>query len=87
MKSIMEYAWISLFGVGLTDLYVRLLAMGVISDPRLFLMAEAKYETHEYDVVVIGAGGAGLARRDRGLGAAARKPRSSASRCSARRTR
>ena len=23
-------------------------------------MAEAKYETHEYDVVVIGAGGAGL---------------------------
>src|SRR5882672_6238624 len=26
----------------------------------VFLMAEAKYETHEYDVVVIGAGGAGL---------------------------
>ena len=28
-------------------------------------MAEAKYETHEYDVVVIGAGGAGCARRSR----------------------
>src|SRR6188472_2369446 len=26
----------------------------------VFLMAEEKYETHEYDVVVIGAGGAGL---------------------------
>ncbi len=26
----------------------------------VFLMAEDKYETHEYDVVVIGAGGAGL---------------------------
>ena len=29
------YAWISLFGVALTDLYVRLVAMGVISDPRI----------------------------------------------------
>src|SRR6266850_2213015 len=30
------------------------------SRSEVFLMAEAKYETHEYDVVVIGAGGAGL---------------------------
>jgi len=31
----MLYAWISLFGVGLTDLYIRLLSMGIISDPRI----------------------------------------------------
>jgi len=29
------YAWISLFGVALTDLYVRLVASGAISDPRI----------------------------------------------------
>jgi hypothetical protein len=32
----MEYAWVSLFSVALADLYVRLLAMGVISDLRFF---------------------------------------------------
>lgn len=31
----MEFAWISLFGVALADLYVRLLSMGVISDLRI----------------------------------------------------
>ena len=31
-----EIAWISLFGVALTDLYVRLLANNVITDLRLF---------------------------------------------------
>lgn len=31
-----EIAWISLFGVALTDVYVRLVAMGVITDPRFF---------------------------------------------------
>jgi hypothetical protein len=31
-----EIAWVSLFGVALTDVYVRLVATGVISDPRLF---------------------------------------------------
>ncbi len=30
-----QFAWVSLFGVALTDLYVRLLAMGVIQDPRI----------------------------------------------------
>ncbi|MBI4492490.1 MAG: hypothetical protein HY690_06825 [Chloroflexi bacterium] len=30
------YAWISLFGVALADLYVRLLAMGIIQDVRFF---------------------------------------------------
>jgi hypothetical protein len=31
----MLYAWISLFGVGLTDLYIRLLSMGVLRDVRI----------------------------------------------------
>jgi hypothetical protein len=31
----MLYAWISLFGVGLSDLYVRLLSMGIIHDLRI----------------------------------------------------
>ena len=30
------FAWLSLFSVGLTDLYIRLLSMGVIRDLRLF---------------------------------------------------
>ena len=32
----MQFAWVSLIGVALTDLYVRLLATGTISDPRFF---------------------------------------------------
>ncbi|HEX9455051.1 MAG TPA: hypothetical protein VGA27_11840 [Candidatus Binatia bacterium] len=32
----MEFAWVSLIWVALTDLYVRLLSMGVISDARFF---------------------------------------------------
>lgn len=32
----MLYAWISLFGVALTDLYVRLVSMGVLHDVRFF---------------------------------------------------
>ncbi len=31
-----QFAWVSLFGVALTDLYVRLVSMGVIHDVRLF---------------------------------------------------
>ena len=31
-----EYGWASLASVAITDLYVRLLAMGIIADPRLF---------------------------------------------------
>jgi hypothetical protein len=31
-----QLAWISLFGVALTDLYVYLLASGVFADPRFF---------------------------------------------------
>jgi hypothetical protein len=32
----MLFAWISLFWVGFSDVYVRLCSMGVISDPRFF---------------------------------------------------
>jgi hypothetical protein len=32
----MLLAWVSLFTVALADLYVRLVASGVITDPRLF---------------------------------------------------
>ena len=32
----MQLAWVSLFGVALTDLYVRLLSSGAFSDPRFF---------------------------------------------------
>lgn len=31
------WAWASLFGVALTDLYIRLVSMGVIADPRIVL--------------------------------------------------
>ncbi len=30
-----EIAWVSMFGVALTDVYVRLVAMGTITDPRI----------------------------------------------------
>jgi hypothetical protein len=29
------YAWLSLFSVGLTDLYIRLVSMGIIRDLRI----------------------------------------------------
>jgi hypothetical protein len=32
----MLFAWLSLFSVGLADLYIRLCSMGVITDLRLF---------------------------------------------------
>jgi hypothetical protein len=32
----MAWAWVSLVWVALTDLYIRLCAMGIINDPRLF---------------------------------------------------
>ena len=32
----MFWAWASLFSVGLTDLYIRLCAMGILRDPRFF---------------------------------------------------
>ncbi len=35
-RSHAEWAWVSLFGVALADLYVRLAAAGVFHDPRIF---------------------------------------------------
>jgi hypothetical protein len=32
----MPFAWLSLFSVGLTDLYIRLVATGTVTDLRLF---------------------------------------------------
>jgi hypothetical protein len=32
----MQFAWLSLFWVLLTDLYIRLVASGAITDPRFF---------------------------------------------------
>ena len=32
----MQWAWISLFWVGFTDVYVRLVSLGVINDLRIF---------------------------------------------------
>ena len=56
-----RFAWASLFCVALTDLYIRMVATGAITDVEALLsMAETKFETHEHDVLVIGAGGAGL---------------------------
>jgi succinate dehydrogenase / fumarate reductase flavoprotein subunit len=45
--------------VGFSDLYVRLCSMGVLDRPEA-LVDGADFETHAYDVLVIGAGGAGL---------------------------
>ncbi len=58
----MLWAWMSLFSVGLTDLYIRLVSCGLPqghSNP-VTSPATSKYETHENDVLIIGAGGAGL---------------------------
>ena len=53
----MEWAWISLIWVALADLYVRLAAGGVVRRSEDHLSGG---RAHDYDVVVIGAGGAGL---------------------------
>ena len=63
----MMWAWISLFWVGFTDVYIRLCATGIfmisylqILTPNRNFIVATNYETFEYDVLVIGAGGAGL---------------------------
>ena len=47
----------SLFTVAFSDIYVRLCSMGIWTDWRILLMRD---ETFDHDVLVIGAGGAGL---------------------------
>jgi len=54
----MVFAWCSLFSVAFSDVYVRMCSMGVWTDWRNPLVTE--YLTHEHDVLIIGAGGAGL---------------------------
>ena len=93
----MQLAWVSLIWLAVTDFYIFLLATGTITDlrssrcrrhqpDRRTLQRDRARATTRYDVVVIGAGGAGLraAIEAREAGQCAR--RSSASRCSARRT-
>jgi succinate dehydrogenase / fumarate reductase flavoprotein subunit len=60
----MRWAWVSFISVAFADFYIRLLALGVITDrrstSRARRMAGPATETHPYDVLVVGAGGAGL---------------------------
>ena len=54
----MLFAWMSLFSVGLADFYVRMVSSGRAEG--YSATVNSKYEVHEHDVLIIGAGGAGL---------------------------
>ncbi len=54
----MLFAWLSLFSVGLADLIHSTGCIGC--NPGFETAVSEKYETHEHDVLIIGAGGAGL---------------------------
>ena len=56
----MLYAWVSLLcSVAFADFYVWMVASGRITDIRLIYKTMDKYERQEYDVLVVGRGGAG----------------------------
>ena len=54
----MRWAWLSLFSVGFSDLYIRPLLHGRMDGLENSVVTE--YQPIEHDVLVIGAGGAGL---------------------------
>ena len=56
----MLFAWVSLISVGSADFYMRLVGARRDSGPEDSVTSQMKYETHEHDVLIIGAGGAGL---------------------------
>ena len=80
----MQIAWVSLVGVA-ADRPVRPPG-GHRHDRRPEVLLMADFETHAFDVVVVGAGGAGLRAAIEAAAHGARGRRSSASRCSARPT-
>ena len=86
----MQFAWLSLVWVVVTDFYVRLVSMGV--HPRLEHLGLSRWldvseiQTIEHDVVVIGAGGAGLRAAIECSAAGPEHRRGVARACSARRT-
>ena len=57
----MRFAWFSLFWVGFSDLYVLSLLTDGYLDGLETVLVMAEYQQFDYDVLVIGAGGAGLA--------------------------
>ena len=94
----MQLAWVSLIWVAVTDFYVFLVATGTIADPQVLLkhrnrscMSRELCMTRARTATVRRRRGrrrrCRAARRDRGPRAGRCVPRSSASRCSARRTR
>ncbi len=56
----MVWAWCSLVWVAFSDIYIRLCSMGIWTDFHVYVWLMAEFETFEFDVLVIGAGGAGL---------------------------
>ena len=57
----MAWAWASLISVTAADVYVRLLALGIIRDPATIIRPVIdRSERYPHDVLVVGAGGAGL---------------------------
>ncbi len=54
----MQWAWISMFTVCLTDLYIWLVSVRRVQRPAPHLLMAIEH--HDYDVLVLGSGGSGL---------------------------